>query len=71
MSYQSMIAAVLEQIHEGRVQARHVEAWMRVEHATLDALPMREFATEVRTAVACALAEPADVSERLARAVGL
>jgi hypothetical protein len=50
---------------------RHVEAWMRVEHPTLDGLSPERFAAEVDVALAC-IAEAGPVaSEALAASFGL
>ena len=35
------------------VDPRHVEAFMRLEHPTLDGLDRRQFDSEVRIAIAC------------------
>ncbi len=72
MSYQNLIreeAARLGML--GRADPRHVEAWMRVEHDTLDALSPREFAAEVAIAIECAIEAGSETSERLARSLGL
>ena len=55
----------------GAVNPRHVEAWMRCEHPTLDALSRPQFAAEVAAGVACAQEAPADLSERLAHSYGV
>ena len=53
------------------VDPRHVEAWMRLEHPTLDGLSAAEFEREVDTAVlAISTAGPAE-SEALAASFGL
>jgi hypothetical protein len=50
---------------------RHIEAWMRLEHPTLDALSREQFRAEVATAIECiAAAGPAE-SEALAQSFGL
>ena len=50
---------------------RHIEAWMRVEHGTLDHLDRARFRSEVALAQAC-IAEAGDAeSEALARSYGL
>jgi len=48
---------------------RHVEAYMRLEHGTLDRLSPRQFAADVKMAVACIDADPA-MAERLAQSYG-
>lgn len=52
------------------VSTRHVEAWMRCEHPTLDALSPRQFKHEVAVAYDCAVAD-FNTSERLAQSYGL
>jgi hypothetical protein len=51
--------------------ARHVEAWMRLERGTLDALSRDAFAREVEEACRCIDATTTDESERLAASYGL
>ena len=48
----------------------HIEAWMRLEHSTLDGLGPR-FVREVATAVACVEAAGVAESDQLARSFGL
>lgn len=50
---------------------RHVEAWMRLEHSTLDALTAAQFQSEVCIANACITDAGAAESEALARSYGL
>jgi hypothetical protein len=83
--YAARIAAVLEEMrvaaltHVGRgrwhgladLDVRHVEAYMRAGHPTLDGLSAPEFRGEVRLAVLCVeAAGPAD-AEALARSYAL
>ena len=55
----------------GAADPRHVEAWMRVEHSTLDALSPRQFDTEITIALDCIAAGPVSDSEQLAASMGL
>lgn len=55
----------------GRYDPRHVEAWMRVEHPTLDALSVQEWAAEVTIALQCIDHARPDDSERLAKSMGI
>ncbi len=57
----------------GRIGAnpRHVEAWMRVEHPTLDALDRRQFESEVGIAITLIDHAGLEQSEALARSFGL
>lgn len=50
---------------------RHVEAFMRSEHSTLDGLSPRQFAAEVRMACACIDEGGADFAERVAQSFGM
>lgn len=50
---------------------RYVEAWMRLEHSTLDGLSAAQFREEVRVAEACIAEAGAEQSERLAESYGL
>lgn len=49
---------------------RHVEAWMRLEHPTLDHLDRRRFDSEVRIAIQCIETAGKDASEELAVSYG-
>lgn len=49
---------------------RHVEAFMRSEHGTLDHLTPSRFRTEVGAAIACIREGGADFAEKLARSYG-
>ena len=69
--YQQMIRESMARA--GRVGAadpRHVEAWMRVEHPTLDGLAGRQFDAEVQNALECIAAGPLADSEALASSMG-
>ena len=62
-----------DQIHalSAGYDPRHVEAYMRVEHNTLDHLRPGRFAAEVRFAVACVDEGGLDMAERVAKSFGL
>ena len=62
--YQKKIAEILAGIGRADVSPVLIEAWMRLEHGTLDALSPSAFAEEARIAVACV-----DLNPGLARAV--
>lgn len=49
----------------------HIEAWMRLEHGTLDGLSRWQFAGEVQTALSCIEFSGLDESDELARSFGL
>jgi hypothetical protein len=55
----------------GAADARHVEAWMRLERGTLDALSPSQFRDEVKIALQCIEAGPLADSESLAQSYGL
>lgn len=63
--YQERISALTDQ------EPRYVEAWMRLEHGTLDALTPERFESEVCIANACIAASTVKQSEELARSYGL
>lgn len=72
MSYQTLITTMMADAGTIEVaDPRHIEAWMRIEHPTLDALGLPEFAAEIQMAIACVRAEPLAISEELARSIGL
>lgn len=50
---------------------RHVEAYMRVEHSTLDSLSNQRFRTEVSIARACIREGGLEMAERIAQSFGL
>jgi len=53
------------------VDPRHVEAWMRVEHPTLNGLSRREFIEAMHAALGCAIDAGAEESEALAASFGI
>lgn len=53
------------------VDPRHIEAWMRSERGTLDALSPVAFRDEVLIAAECVTQSPTTLSETLARSYGL
>jgi len=53
-----------------RHDPRHVEAYMRCEHGTLDRLTPKMFAREVHMAVLCIQEGGTDAAERLAKSYG-
>lgn len=68
--YAPLIQRVLADIG-AHADPRHIEAWMRVDHPTLDALSPAKFRAEVFLAVVCILAHGAADAENLARSYGL
>ncbi|MBA4387655.1 MAG: hypothetical protein C0404_06715 [Verrucomicrobia bacterium] len=70
--YQQLIREILT--HAGRIgtaDPRHIEAWMRVEHPTLDALTHELFVAEVGVALQCIAAASVTDNESLAQSYGL
>ncbi len=55
----------------GAADPRHLEAWMRLEHSTLDGLSPAQFTSEVAIALQCIEAGPLADSEALAQSFGL
>ena len=49
---------------------RHIEAYMRVEHSTLDGLSASRFRSEVHMARACVDQGGAEMAERVAKSFG-
>lgn len=68
-AYAARIAALLNP-SEG-IDPRHVEAYMRVEHSTLDRLSPRQFAAEVVLARECVREGGIDMAERVACSFGI
>ncbi len=72
MSYQQTIRALLaESGHIGKYDPRHIEAYMRLEHPTLDGLSLAQFKREVAVCAECVDAGGIDAAERNARSYGL
>jgi len=68
--YATMIHEALMRLGRVDVDPLHVEAWMRLEHGTLDALSRSDFEEEVGIAVRCHDVDP-KVSVELAESYGL
>jgi len=70
--YEALIRKVLAQAGlVGRYEPRHVEAWMRLEHPTLDRLSAEQFSREVICATRCIDRDGVARSELLAGSLGL
>lgn len=65
-----MYADLIKQFAPGH-DPRHVEAYMRIEHPTLDGLSRMEFADEVEFAVICITADGLENAELCAKSFGL
>ena len=71
-AYQEIIYEELaKQGRIGQYDPRHIEAWIRSEHGTLDGLSRQQFHREVRSAAECIDAAGVGMSERLAQSEGL
>jgi len=64
-------AAQIKPLIADSIDPRHVEAWMRCEHGTLDALSRSAFETAVADSVALIAAGGHQMSEMLAKSYGL
>lgn len=70
--YQAMIREAVARMGRIGADPRHIEAWMRLEHGTLDGLGgVAGFVAAVKAALACVDAAEAGLSERLAQSYGL
>ena len=56
MSYKTMIREHAALLGFAGTDPAHIEAWMRVEHGTLDALSPAQFRAEVLVAIDCVCA---------------
>ncbi|MBN2564637.1 MAG: hypothetical protein JXB46_02895 [Candidatus Eisenbacteria bacterium] len=71
-AYQIAIEETLKKNpHVPAADPRIIEAWMRVEHPTLDHLSPREFDREVKKAAYCAFVATEEMNENLAKCEGL
>lgn len=78
-----MPATVTKSLYEQRIREdaaalgflgtnpRHIEAFMRLEHPTLDGLSARQFRDEVRLAIDCIRHGGTETAEDCARSFGL
>ena len=69
--YQEVIRETAARLGYIGANTRHIEAWIRVGHGTLDALSREMFEEEVEMAIACMGNRPEAESESLARSYGL
>ncbi len=67
---QSISMEITRQGHIG-IDARHVEAYMRLEHSTLDGLSRKQFNYEIGIAIECIKADGKNNAGRLAKSFGL
>lgn len=70
--YQQMIKERLAKMgHIGKYDPRHIEAYMRLEHPTLDGLSSRQFDDEIRLSVQCVNIDGTENAEKCACYFGL
>ena len=69
--YRDIIREHVARLGRIGVDPRHVEAWMRIEHGTLDGLGPGRFRNEVEVAIALIDRAGTAESEALARSFGL
>jgi hypothetical protein len=69
--YQKHIAEITQRLGKGHLDPRHIEAYIRLEHPTLNGLSAEHFEQEVRTGIACCDAVGEERAEALARSFGL
>jgi len=70
--YQDSIKEQLEKMgYEGKYDPRHIEAYMRLDHSTLDGLSKKQFTYEVEVCRRCVDFEGAEEAEALAKTYGL
>ncbi len=69
--YADRIREVAARIGHVGTDPRHVEAYMRLGHSTLDGLSAREFASEVRLGCECVAAVGPVEAEACAQSFGL
>lgn len=68
--FETIRSEIARQGHVG-VDPRHVEAYMRLEHSTLDGLSRSQFASEVGVGIACTLTDGTVNAEACAKSYGL
>lgn len=69
--YEYSVNEQLKNLNRGDVEARHVEAYMRLKYGTLDSLGYEEFRKEVKLCVKAIDAEGKKEAETLAQSYGL
>ena len=70
-TYQQSIKKELSELGREEIDSRHIEAYMRLEHGTLDALSKKQFEEEIFICAACVDASTYVENEALARSYGL
>ncbi len=68
--YKSIKEQLFKTGHDG-YDPRHIEAYMRCEHSTLDGLSKKSFDYEISVAIECIKVDGKVNAERLAKSFGL
>ena len=68
---QKEIASHLVSLRRAEIQPRYIEAYMRIEHPTLDALSKDQFHKEILISIVCFDVDGIDNAEALASSFGL
>lgn len=69
--YTQIIRETVARLGAVSTDPRHVEAYMRLEHSTLDGLSARQFTREVGIALACITEGGTESAEACAQSYGL
>jgi len=69
--YQKMIKEILKRLDRGYMDPRHVEAYMRLLHGTLDGISQEQLDRSARLCSSCVQAEGIRKAEELAQSYGL
>lgn len=69
--YRTRIRETLAAMGRIGTNPAHVEAWMRLERGTLDALSPAQFRSEVKAAADCVDASTTETNESLAESYGI
>ena len=70
--YKQMIRERLAKMgYIGKYDPRHIEAYMRLEHSTLDGLSSRQFDSEIKIGIECINADGLENAEKCAQSLGL
>jgi hypothetical protein len=69
--YHDLINDRLAGLNKADFDPRHIEAYMRLEHSTLDGLALDAFTQEIEIAIACIAHDGLANAERCAKSFGL
>jgi len=68
--YGKLINSELFKMNKLKYDPRHIEAYMRLEHSTLDGLSKKSFLYEIGIAIECINADGKENAERCAKSFG-